>query len=247
LIIYGIKIARLRLLNLHGEQLQMKKNAGFTLVEIAIVLVVIGLLLGAILAGQEIVTNAQVRSSINEYNSVASAMFVYQDRYRRRPGDDNAASTRWQDTIPGVPAINGDGDGLIAGSWETGTNAEETGVFWHHLRNDGLVPGSRDGTAGSASFALPQNAFNGEIGVQENAFAGNIADTVICQSNIPKQAAAMIDTRIDDGDGAGSGSDSGGIQGTGGIDADAGAIPSAGGGYLAPATPARVVMCRQLG
>src|SRR5687768_18433149 len=116
----------------------MKKNAGFTLVEIAIVLVVIGLLLGAILAGQEIVTNAQVRSTINEYNSVASAMFVYQDRYRRRPGDDSLASTRWPDTNPGggIPAVNGDGDGLIAGSWETGTSAEETWGFWQQLRND---------------------------------------------------------------------------------------------------------------
>jgi prepilin-type N-terminal cleavage/methylation domain-containing protein len=240
--IYGIKIARFRLLNLHGEQLQMKKDAGFTLVEIAIVLVVIGLLLGAILAGQEIVTNAQVRSSINEYNSVASAMFVYQDRYRRRPGDDNAANTRWLSTGPGGAALPGNGDGLIAGSYETGDHTEETGIFWHHLRNDGLVPGSHDSTAFSTSFALPGNAFNGSIGVQENAFNGNVLDTVICQSNIPAQAAAMIDTRIDDGDGAGGGSDTGALQGAGGIDADAVPVTD----YITGGA-ARLVMCRQLG
>jgi prepilin-type N-terminal cleavage/methylation domain-containing protein len=240
--IYGIKIARSRLLNLHGEQLQMKKNAGFTLVEIAIVLVVIGLLLGAILAGQEIVTNAQVRSSINEYNSVASAMFVYQDRYRRRPGDDNSAATRWPDTIPGVPATVGDGDGLISGIWNAGNEPAETAIFWHHLRNDGLVPGSRDATSGSASYALPGNPFNGEIGVHETAFT-TITDTVVCQSNIPAQAAAMIDTRIDDGDGAGAGSNTGALQGV--IGTDPTIAPSL--NYLNPPLVGRFVMCRELG
>ncbi len=219
----------------------MKRNAGFTLVEIAIVLVVIGLLLGAILAGQELVTNAQIRSSINEYNSVASAMFVYQDRYRRRPGDDNSAATRWPDTGSGSPATQGDGDGLITGDWDAGVGTVETGIFWHHLRNDGLVPGSRDSSGGSPTYDLPGNAFNGLIGVQENAFGvTGIQDTVICQSNIPPQAAAMIDTRIDDGNGAISGSDSGGLQATSGTDPDVGAAGDYGG-------TARLVMCRQLG
>jgi prepilin-type N-terminal cleavage/methylation domain-containing protein len=226
----------------------MKRNAGFTLVEIAIVLVVIGLLLGAILAGQEIVTNAQVRSSINEYNSVASAIFVYQDRYRRRPGDDNTASSRWTDTTgggAGIPAQDGNGDGLIGGDWEIGTDAVETGVFWHHLRNDGLVPGARDGTAGSTSFVLPGNGFGGQIGVQENAFGNTMVGTVICQSGVPFKAGVMVDTRIDDGQPTGTGSNTGGLQATAGggtgDDADAAAVAS----YFG--TAAKLVMCRQMG
>src|SRR5688572_21809301 len=116
----------------------MKKEAGFTLVEIAIVLVVIGLLLGAILAGQEVVLNGQIRNSVNEYNNVASAVFVYQDRYRQIPGDDVAAAGRWAATGAISPAGGTAGNRVIDGTWNTGTSASETGLFWHHLRNDEL-------------------------------------------------------------------------------------------------------------
>jgi prepilin-type N-terminal cleavage/methylation domain-containing protein len=198
----------------------MKKEAGFTLVEIAIVLVVIGLLLGAILAGQEVVLNGQIRNTINEYNNVASAVFVYQDRYRQLPGDDRNAAARWTTTNAVVAA--GTSNRLIDGTWDTGTNAEETGIFWHHLRNDELVAGPRDGGS-PQSFELPRNAFNGDIGVQETAFgAGGITDTVICQSNVPAKAAIVIDSRIDDDPGDGEGSDTGSLQGgTDETDADA--------------------------
>jgi prepilin-type N-terminal cleavage/methylation domain-containing protein len=196
----------------------MKREKGFTLVEIAIVLVVVGLLLIGVLKGQEMVMNARIRSAINEYNNVASAAFIYQDRYRRLPGDDNTANARWGASI----TINdGDGDGVLEGAWNAvapvaGTT--EAGIFWHHLRNDGIVAGSRDGTGGAASpsFALPQNAFNGVIGVQDGAFVSapnGILGLVVCQSNVEEKAAIIIDTRIDDGTAAGGGSDTGALQG----------------------------------
>ena len=64
------------------------RQSGFTLVEIAIVLVIIGLLLGGILKGQEMITQARIKNVINDFNGITAAYFSYQDRYRAIPGDD---------------------------------------------------------------------------------------------------------------------------------------------------------------
>lgn len=217
----------------------MKKNSGFTLVEIAIVLVVIGLLLGAILAGQEVVLNSQIRNTINEYNNVASAVFVYQDRYRQVPGDDTTAISRW--TIAISPTGGDAGNRRINGTWNTGTNAEETGIFWHHLRNDELVAGPRDATI-NQSFELPRNAFNGLIGVQDLPVALGMADRVICQSNVPVKAAVIIDSRIDDDIGNGAASDTGSLRGQ----LDGTALTTAPPATYAPNT-GPYTLCRELG
>src|SRR5258705_6098386 len=84
-------------------------EAGFTLVEIAIVLVIIGLLLGGILKGQEMITQAKIKNLINDFNGVTVAVTSYQDRYRALPGDDLNATTRW--TVQAPASDNGDGTG----------------------------------------------------------------------------------------------------------------------------------------
>src|SRR5436853_5542728 len=86
-------------------------EAGFTLVEIAIVLVIIGLLLGGILKGQEMITQAKIKNIINDFNGVTVAVTSYQDRYRAIPGDDLNATTRWTTQNPS----SGNGDGKVAG------------------------------------------------------------------------------------------------------------------------------------
>ena len=65
----------------------MKKEHGFTLVEIAIVLVIVGLILGGVLKGQEMIANAKVRNMIDQATSIQTAVFAFQDRYRALPGD----------------------------------------------------------------------------------------------------------------------------------------------------------------
>ena len=234
----------------------MKPQVGFTLVEIAIVLVVIGLLLGGVLKGQELVLNAQIRNSINDFNNVASARFAYQDRYRAVPGDDITAFARWNTAAN--PVANGNGDGALTGRWDgsggttpggaNGSPAEETVTFWHHLRNDNLIAGPRNASgAGAATFANPQNSFNGITGVQEAAFgaAGGEAmlGDVICQSAIPARAAVLIDTRMDDGSGANLGANSGGLMATADLVAGNEVLnpPSANYGVAS-----RYIMCREL-
>ncbi len=68
------------------------KQSGFTLVEIAIVLVIIGLLLGGVLKGQELINSAKVKNMINDYRATSTFVFAYQDRFRALPGDDTEQS-----------------------------------------------------------------------------------------------------------------------------------------------------------
>src|ERR1700674_5205343 len=75
-------------------------QSGFTLVEIAIVLVIIGLLLGGILKGQEMITQAKIKNIVNDFNGITAAINSYQDRYRSLPGDDQNATTRWTTQAP---------------------------------------------------------------------------------------------------------------------------------------------------
>ena len=68
------------------------RQSGFTLVEIAIVLVIIGLLLGGVLKGQELVNSAKVKNFVNDFRGISAFVYAYQDRFRATPGDDAAAA-----------------------------------------------------------------------------------------------------------------------------------------------------------
>src|SRR3979409_938191 len=96
----------------------MRKQSGFTLIEIAIVLVIIGLLLGGVLKGQELITGARVRNFIQQQDGVKAAYFGFLDRYRALPGD----YTKARANTPGIGGVctsaagngNGNGDGTIS-------------------------------------------------------------------------------------------------------------------------------------
>lgn len=83
---------------------------GFTLIEISIVLIIIGLLLGGVLKGQEMINDAKIRNIEQDMAGIAAAIHTYQDRYKALPGDDKRAAGRW------AAASDGDGDGLLEGT-----------------------------------------------------------------------------------------------------------------------------------
>ena len=186
---------------------KISTEAGFTLVEIAIVLVIIGLLLGGILKGQEMITQAKIKNIINDFNGVTVAVTSYQDRYRAIPGDDQNATTRWTTQAP----ASGNGNGIIAGLYSandtSGTGgappaAAESNLFWQHLRIAGFVPGL---TTGTGTGTPPPNAAAGIIGVESAVVGTNglgFTSTIVCSSNIPDKVAIAVDTQVDDSNSA---------------------------------------------
>lgn len=171
---------------------QMRRQSGFTLVEIAIVLVVIGLLLGGVLKGQEMITQARIKNVINDFNGVTAAYFSYQDRYKAMPGDDNTANPRW------AGAVNGGGNGVIAGNYNTAVPGipaanQESNLFWQHLRLAGFIGGI---STGAGSGKQPSNAVGGMLGVQGTA--QGFTSLVVCSANLPDKIAIAVDTQLDD-------------------------------------------------
>jgi len=177
----------------------MKQQQGFTLVEIAIVLVIIGLLLGGVLKGQEIITNAKVKNLENSVDGLAAAIYSYQDRYRAYPGDDDRATR-----FPPAPGLKvGNGNGVIEGSFDDSGKTAESSLLWLHLRNSGLVSGEIDEKV-DAAYAKPRNAFGGVTGAATSGEAPatskkNIIGTYIGFTNIPNPIAIILETRADEG------------------------------------------------
>jgi len=174
-----------------------KEQAGFTLVEIAIVLVIIGLLIGRVLKVQEMITNTKLKRVESDNAGLISALYSYQDRYLQLPGDDSTASDRFT-VYAGATLNNGGGNGLIGDGtdWRSNTawavaGDSETTKFFGHLRAAGLITGS------AFDRNRPINSFGGEIGIQQGSLE-MIGQVVILES-IDGSIARILDRRLDDG------------------------------------------------
>lgn len=178
---------------------------GFTLVEIAIVLVIIGLLLGGVLKGQELINSAKVKNLANDFRSISAFVYAYQDKYRALPGDDRAATDHL-----GAPAVcarvaactpanppAGLGNGRINGNWIGAAQIDESYMFWQHVRVANLATGTT--VLGAADY-IPRNAEGGDIGVTgDPIIAAWTGSFFICSSGIQGRYARQIDITIDDG------------------------------------------------
>lgn len=177
---------------------------GFTLVEIAIVLVIIGLLLGGVLKGQELINSAKVKNFVNDFKAVPLFIYGYQDKFKALPGDDVNAATHLGGAATAAsvtlltPTASTLGNGRIEGNYNSTTNTDETVAFWQQVRLANLA-------SGNSSFAtpandMPTNADGGRLGIQSSIpITGMSGSYFVCSEGIQGKFAKQIDITMDDG------------------------------------------------
>jgi len=182
----------------------MKQNqAGFTLIEIAIVLVIIGLLLGGVLKGQELINSAKVKNLAGDFRNIPLFIYGYQDKFRALPGDDALSS----DHVSAVPATGTIGNGVIDGYWNSLTDTDESFRFWQQVRLANLASGQTTLPTGTITDSIPyflQNAAGGRIGVESGSanppIHGLRGSYIICSKNIVGKFAKQLDVTLDNGE-----------------------------------------------
>ena len=196
---------------------QSSKQSGFTLVEIAIVLVIIGLLLGGVLKGQELITSSKAKALDNDKAGLTAAFTSYSDRYKMMAGDDSLVATRFTpDQCGGIACVPGDGGGTLNGAgWNTWsaalaaaplpTNASEQLKVFQHLRAGGFLKAGEQNIAFPAlsGFSNPRNAAGTRIGVAPGGYVGQIqasqAQAFVFFESVPSSVAQALDSSVDDG------------------------------------------------
>ena len=179
------------------------QQSGFTLVEIAIVLVIIGLLLGGILKGQELINSAKVKNLANDFRVVPTYIYAYQDKFKALPGDDpQVVAHVTGSTLATTPATS-QGNGVINGNWNSTTATDESVLFWQHVRLANLAAGP---TVTTDADYYPKNAVGGRLGITSatsTQTVGGLTGTyLVCSGGVLGRFAKQLDIQMDDGDGA---------------------------------------------
>jgi len=172
----------------------LARQAGFTLVEIAIVLVIIGLLLGGVLKGQELIKSAKVKAYKSNADAITVAFNGYLERFRALPGDDIAALTRFP--VANFPNIvNGNGNAFVDSAWNSVTLTDESNQAFMHLIAGGFIKG--DANALVAQELKPKGPNGETMGVQMNA--QGLPGVSVCYGNMSGEMAELYDIAFDDG------------------------------------------------
>lgn len=183
------------------------KQGGFTLVEIAIVLVIIGLLLGGILKGQELINSARVRNLADQNSGVQAAYYGFIDRYRAVPGDmtpSNACAALGESNLSDCSDTGGDGNGRINAG-----NVKEASALWAHLGAanfiTGVYPGTQSTLTDYSGDDAPINAFQAPIILwysdEYEVSTGTASERLayFFGRQIPVNIIRELDVKLDDG------------------------------------------------
>lgn len=159
------------------------EKQGFSLVELSIVLVILGLLTGGILTGQNLIRAAELRSVTTEIQTYQTAVMTFRDEYFYLPGDMPNATDFWgaaasgsackTTASTGTETCNGDGDGILK---YNNSGSDEVFRFWQHLANAGLIEGRFTGVKASTnpwSAQIGLNVPRSRIGANSGWFAYN--------------------------------------------------------------------------
>lgn len=136
----------------HKVMIPTQSQHGFTLMELAIVMVVIGLIIGGVVAGQSMIKNAELNGVVSDITQIKTALDTFKNKYGELPGDMSDAFNYWDNgagTICGTAAqCNGDGNGVFD---RVSANENEKLRAWQHLQLAGVVEGSLIGYESTAN------------------------------------------------------------------------------------------------
>ena len=176
------------------------QQSGFTLVEIAIVLVIIGLLLGGILKGQELINSAKVKNLANDFRVVPTYIYAYQDKFKALPGDDPQVVAHVTGSTLATTPASSQGNGVINGNWNSTTATDESVLFWQHVRLANLAAGP---TVTTDADYYPKNAVGGRLGITSatsTQTVGGLTGTyLVCSGGVLGRFAKQLDIQMDDG------------------------------------------------
>lgn len=195
-----------------------RSKAGFSLVELSIVLVILGLLVGGILAGQSLIRAAELRAVSSEKDRFTTALGAFRDKYFALPGDfSKATDFGWAN------GGNGNGNGMIEASATAAQN--EASTFWTHLSSAGLIEGNFTNVPNTTAFTLgthnPRSKINTAgwnvlylgniVAANTDHFPGTYGNALFFGANgaagayslpgevIKPEEAWNLDTKVDDG------------------------------------------------
>ncbi len=163
-----------------------RNQKGFTLVELAIVLIIIGVIIGGILKGQGMIKNAKIRRVKTDIDGIVAAVYSYQDKYGFLPGDDpnrRDGATR----LNATGCTGGNGDGLF-------NQAIEYPCAWQEIIGAGFVAG--DPTQHNENLVAKTSPFGGHYYFRYN---GTLGKNYVFVDNIPYDVARSLDEKYDDG------------------------------------------------
>lgn len=146
------------------KQTTRKNQEGFSLIELAVVLMIMGLLIGGILKGKDLIESARLKRVISQLNEYRMATSAFLDKYDALPGDFNKASTLIKSDL-----YNGNGNGIIEGAGLAG--GSEALAFWSHLAGAGLIgnPGQeQEQNMGEFGKGAPESSIGGGFTVENN-------------------------------------------------------------------------------
>ncbi len=165
------------------------------MVEIAIVLVVSGLLLAGIIQGAALISGGSAKNLAKELKTIPIYVYQYHDAFRALPGDDPIANVHVGGTNASTPGARG--NSRIEGAWNSTTASDESFLVWQHLRKAKLAAGTEN--PADAAY-LPRNVASGRVGISGVVpIAGMTGSNFVCSGAIVGRDAKQIDLILDDG------------------------------------------------